>query len=197
AFDPFFTTKPAGQGTGLGLSMIFGFVRQSGGSVDIESEPGQGTTVSVVLPINDGPADDELVPEEDSGLSDKPVASTVFVVDDEPTVRLLVTSLLEDAGHTVIEAGDSAGGLRVLQSDARIDLLVTDVGLPGGMDGKAMVAMARHHRPRLSVLFITGFADAFDGAELSGPGWSVLMKPFSIDDFRSAVDSLLAGRATE
>jgi PAS domain S-box-containing protein len=197
AFDPFFTTKPVGQGTGLGLSMIYGFVRQSGGTVEIESQPGHGTTVTVSLPINDGPADDDGSHDERPGPTDKAGASTVFVVDDEPTVRLLVTSLLEDASHTVIEASDSAGGLRVLESDARIDLLVTDVGLPGGMDGRAMVATARHLRPHLPVLFITGFADAFDGAELSGPGWSVLMKPFSIDAFRSAVDSLLASRNTE
>ncbi len=136
AFDPFFTTKPIGLGTGLGLSMVYGFARQSGGQVRIYSEVGQGTMVCLYLPRHAGEAD---APEDTAELSSAPRASrgeTVLVVDDEPTVRMLVMEVLEELGYTVIEAGDGAAGLRVLQSNARIDLLVTDVGLPGGMHGR-------------------------------------------------------------
>ncbi|WP_147049161.1 ATP-binding protein, partial [Methylobacterium gnaphalii] len=138
AFEPFFTTKPIGQGTGLGLSMIYGFVRQSGGQVRIYSELGDGTTMCLYLPRHYGTADEgEAVPT----LSNAPRAEqgqTVLIVDDEPTVRMLVTEVLEDLGYTAIEAADGAAGLKVLQSDTRIDLLVTDVGLPGGMNGRQM-----------------------------------------------------------
>ncbi len=131
-FDPFFTTKPIGKGTGLGLSMIYDFARQSGGEVRITSELGQGTMVCLHLPRHLGTeAAAELPPE----LAEAPRAvlgETVLIVDDEPTVRRLVTEVLEDLGYTAIEAADGAAGLKVLQSDLRIDLLVTDVGLPGG-----------------------------------------------------------------
>jgi len=132
-FEPFFTTKPIGEGTGLGLSMIYGFAQQSGGQVRIYSEVGQGTTVCIYLPRHYGEiADDDptaqlaVMPRSEQG-------ETVLIVDDEPTVRMLVSDILEDLGYTAIEAGDSATGLKVLQSDVRIDLLVTDVGLPGGI----------------------------------------------------------------
>ena len=129
-FEPFFTTKPIGEGTGLGLSMIYGFAKQSGGQVRIYSEVGEGTTVCIYLPRHYGEADDRG-PAVD-GCSARPRSEqgeTVLVVDDEPTVRMLLTDILEDLGYTAIEAGDSAAGLKVLQSDVRIDLLVTDVGL--------------------------------------------------------------------
>ncbi len=143
AFDPFFTTKPIGMGTGLGLSMIYGFAKQSGGQVRIHSEVGRGTTVCLYLPRHRGEAETaEAAPE----LADAPRAEagqTVLVVDDEPTVRMLVTEVLEDLGYTAIEAADGAAGLKVLQSDVRIDLLVTDVGLPGGMNGRQVADAAR------------------------------------------------------
>ncbi len=155
AFDPFFTTKPTGQGTGLGLSMIYGFAKQSGGQVRIYSELGQGTTVCLYLPRHHGAAAE---PDPFGPLVDAPRAEqgeTVLIVDDEPTVRMLVTEVLEDLGYTAIEAADSAAGLQVLQSDVRIDLLITDVGLPGGMNGRQMADAARVSRPSLKVLFIT------------------------------------------
>ena len=142
AFDPFFTTKPIGQGTGLGLSMIYGFVRQSGGQVRIYSEVGQGTMICLYLPRHCGEAgDSEAAPE----LSNAPRAGhdeTVLVIDDEPTVRMLVTEVLEDLGYTAIEAADGASGLKVLNTNARVDLLVTDVGLPGGMNGRQVADAA-------------------------------------------------------
>ncbi len=192
AFDPFFTTKPIGQGTGLGLSMIYGFAKQSGGQVRIYSEVGKGTTVCLYLPRHLGEADRaEDLPE----LADAPRAEqgeTVLVVDDEPTVRMLVTEVLEDLGYTAIEAADGPAGLKVLQSDVRIDLLVTDVGLPGGMNGRQVADAARVVRPELKVLFITGYAE---NAVLShghlDPGMHVLTKPFAMEALASRIKELI------
>ena len=196
AFDPFFTTKPIGVGTGLGLSMTYGFVRQSGGQVRIYSEVGQGTTMCLYLPRHFG-ADDGAEDAAGSG----PVAGaargeTVLVVDDEPTVRMLVTDVLEDLGYGAMEAADGPAGLRLLQSEARIDLLVTDVGLPGGMNGRQLAEAARLARPGLRVLFITGYAEnAVMGTGRLEPGTQVLTKPFSLEDLAGRIRDLLAGGA--
>ncbi|WP_336490942.1 hybrid sensor histidine kinase/response regulator [Methylobacterium nigriterrae] len=192
AFDPFFTTKPTGQGTGLGLSMIYGFARQSGGQVRIYSEVGQGTTMCLYLPRHYGKTEDATaVPE----LADAPRAEqgeTVLIVDDEPTVRMLVTEVLEDLGYTAIEAADAAAGLKVLQSDVRIDLLVTDVGLPGGMNGRQMADTGRVNRPDLKVLFITGYAEnAAVGNGHLEPGMQVLTKPFVMEALASRIKELI------
>jgi PAS domain S-box-containing protein len=192
AFDPFFTTKPIGMGTGLGLSMIYGFVRQSGGQARIYSEPGLGAMVCLYLPRHLGGI--ETV-EEATDLVGAPRAEqdeTVLVVDDEPTVRMLVSDVLEDLGYTAIEAADGATGLRVLQSDARIDLLVTDVGLPGSMNGRQVADAGRALRPGLKVLFITGYAE---NAVLShghlDPGMHVMTKPFAMDALASRIKDLI------
>ena len=192
AFDPFFTTKPLGQGTGLGLSMIYGFVRQSGGVARIYSEPGHGTSVSLYLPRFAGEeAAGEPVPE----LRAAPRAShgeTVLVVDDEPSVRMLVMEVLEELGYAAIEAADGPAGLRVLQSDMRIDLLVTDVGLPGGMNGRQMADAARATRPALNVLFITGYAEnAIIGNGHLEPGMHVLTKPFALETLAARIKELI------
>jgi PAS domain S-box-containing protein len=192
AFDPFFTTKPIGQGTGLGLSMIYGFARQSGGQVRIYSEEGQGTTVCIYLPRHHGA--DEAEDEEAAGpeLPRSDQGETVLVVDDEPTVRMLVTDVLEELGYSAIEAADSATGLKILQSDARIDLLVTDVGLPGGMNGRQMADAARVARPGLRVLFITGYADnAAVGNGHLDPGMSVLTKPFPMEALATRIREMI------
>lgn len=192
AFDPFFTTKPLGQGTGLGLSMIYGFAKQSGGQVHIDSEPGQGTTVSIYLPRHRGAA--EGLGAAPAGEAAPPAGQgeTILVVDDEPSVRMLVVDLLGDLGYTVLEAEDGAGGLALLESNARIDLLISDVGLPGMMNGRQMADAARVRRPGLKVLFITGYAEAalLDHGQL-GPGMSVLTKPFSIDAMAGRVRELV------
>jgi PAS domain S-box-containing protein len=159
AFDPFFTTKPAGKGTGLGLSMIYGFARHSGGQIRIYSEVGDGTTVKLYLPRHYGEPVDLAAPPERVHAPKAEEGETVLIVDDEPTVRMLVADSLIDLGYQAVEAGDAASGLRVLESDARIDLLITDVGLPGGMNGKQMADKARESRPNLRVLFITGYAE--------------------------------------
>jgi CheY-like chemotaxis protein len=193
AFDPFFTTKPIGMGTGLGLSMIYGFAKQSGGQVRIYSEPGQGTMVCIYLPRHHGPEESEEAVPELAGAPRAEQNETVLVVDDEPTVRMLVTEVLEELGYRAIEAADGAAGLKVLQSDMRIDLLVTDVGLPGGMNGRQVADAGRALRPGLRVLFITGYAEnAAVGNGHLDPGMQVLTKPFSMDTLASRVKLLIA-----
>ncbi|WP_410003718.1 ATP-binding protein [Pseudomonas oryzihabitans] len=194
AFEPFFTTKPMGQGTGLGLSMIYGFARQSGGQLRLRSMPGEGTTVCLYLPLRpvEQPCGSPLAAGQ-SGLLEGAHA-TVLVVDDEPTVRMLVTDLLRELGYVIIEAADGAGGLEVLHSDARIDLLVTDVGLPGGMNGRQLADAARVQRPALKVLFITGFAETslLSDGHLE-PGMAILTKPFAVEALAQRVKGLVAG----
>ena len=191
AFDPFFTTKPIGVGTGLGLSMIYGFAKQSGGAVSIYSEPGQGTMVCIYLPRHYGEARDEEQLAETSNAP-RGDGETVLVVDDEPTVRMLVTEVLSDLGYHALEAEDGAAGLKVLNSATRIDLLVTDVGLPGGLNGRQVADAARAVRPDLKVLFITGYAE---NAVLShghlDPGMHVMTKPFAMDALAMRIRELI------
>jgi PAS domain S-box-containing protein len=192
AIDPFFTTKPIGQGTGLGLSMVYGFVLQSGGQLRIYTEPGQGTTMCLYLARHHGPAE----AAESSAVADTPrqprQGETVLVVDDEPTVRMLVTEVIEDLGFTALEAADAATGLAILQSGAKLDLLVSDVGLPGGMNGRQMADAARLVRPELKVLFITGYAEnAVIGNGQLAPGMHVLTKPFPIEVLADRLRQLL------
>jgi CheY-like chemotaxis protein len=192
AFDPFFTTKPLGQGTGLGLSMIYGFARQSHGQVQIRSQLGEGTEVCVLLPRFEGaPEGVEVV----AGMALEPAAvggQTVLVVDDEPTVRMLVSEVLGELGYRVVEAAEGATGLEVLNSDLRIDLLVTDVGLPGGMNGRQLADAARVSRPQLQVLFITGYAETavLNHGHLD-PGMHVMTKPFGMQALASRIVALI------
>jgi PAS domain S-box-containing protein len=189
AFDPFFTTKPAGKGTGLGLSMIYGFAKQSGGEVRIYSEVGVGTTVKLYLPRYNGPA------EEAAGYTETETqtgSETVLVVDDEAVVRMLVTETLSELGYHPLEAGDTQSALKILQSNARIDVLITDVGLPGGMNGRQLADKARETRCDLKVLFITGYAEnAAVGNGRLEPGMHVLSKPFAMDQLSAKIRSVL------
>jgi PAS domain S-box-containing protein len=193
AFDPFFTTKPLGQGTGLGLSMVHGFVRQSGGQVRIYSELGQGTTMALYLPRYTGPLEAQE-PVRVQGEVEPGRGETVLVIDDEEMVRLLVTDALRDAGYRVLEARDGASGLAVLESDARIDLLITDVGLPGGLNGRQVADAARAARPSLKILFITGYAEnAAIGNGYLDAGMGVLTKPFAMASLSARIRAMMGG----
>jgi len=192
AFDPFFTTKPMGQGTGLGLSMIYGFARQSGGQVRIESAVGEGTTMWLYLPRHDGPVEDGGQAGRRGEVPRSNKGEAVLVVDDEPAVRMLVTEILEDLGYVAMEAGDGPEALAFLHSNARIDLLITDVGLPGGMNGRQVADAARAARPELPVLFITGFAEnAVVGDGPLEAGMELVTKPFSMEALGSRIRDMI------
>jgi CheY-like chemotaxis protein len=194
AFDPFFTTKPLGHGTGLGLSMIHGFVRQSGGQVGIESGLGAGTTMTLYLPRFVGElADDGVDDVASSGANGQ--GETVLVIDDEEPIRVLIAEVLGEAGYSVLEAGDGPAGLEILRSSARVDLLITDVGLPGGFNGRQVADAARISRPELQVLFITGYAEnAAVGAGQLDPGMQVITKPFAMAELSERVRDIIEGR---
>ena len=190
-FEPFFTTKPIGQGTGLGLSMIYGFARQSGGHVRIYSEVGHGTTVCIYLPRYHGDVVDDVA-ETQRAAAETAGGQTILVVDDEATIRHLIDEVLDEQGYTVIGAADGAAGLKVLQSGARIELLITDVGLPNGMNGRQVADHARALRPGLKVLFITGFAEnAAVGNGHLEPGMELLTKPFTLEALTSKVAAMI------
>jgi CheY-like chemotaxis protein len=177
AFDPFYTTKPLGAGTGLGLSMIYGFVRQSGGQVRICSELGKGTTMCLYLPRHTGDAEREQPAVKDKANPGR--GETVLVIDDEEIVRRLIVEVLEENGYAALEAADGPGGMKILQSNVRIDLLITDVGLPGGMNGRQIADAGRAARPGLKVLFVTGYAEtAVIGDGHLDLGMEVITKPF-------------------
>ncbi|NEX60981.1 hybrid sensor histidine kinase/response regulator [Noviherbaspirillum galbum] len=189
-FDPFFTTKPLGEGTGLGLSMVYGFVRQSDGQVRVRSAVGAGTTMSLYLPCHAG------VVQNDEHVETPPIESgqgeTVLLIEDEQALRNIIEDVLRDAGYLVLTAQDGTTGLQILNSDVRIDLLVSDVGLPGGLNGRQVADAARVRRPSLKVLFITGYADtAAVGNGRLAPGMDVLTKPFEISAFINKASMLL------
>jgi PAS domain S-box-containing protein len=190
-FDPFFTTKPIGQGTGLGLSMIHGFVRQSGGQVQIYTEEGQGTTMCLYLPRYMGVMEQELI-DQPGSIQELGAGETVLVIDDEPTVRMLIVEVLQEAGYRAIEAEDGPSGMKILSTDMRIDLLITDVGLPGGMNGRQVADAARGYRPDLKVLFITGFAEnaAIGNGHLE-PGMEVITKPFVMAELADKIIEMI------
>jgi PAS domain S-box-containing protein len=191
AFDPFFTTKPLGRGTGLGLSMVYGFVRQSGGQVRIRSELGHGTTMCAYFPRHVGEAGDDEVAAAREAMA-RGDGETVLVIEDEATIRLLITEVLQEAGYQVIGAEDGRAGLRIVESTSRIDLLVTDVGLPGGMNGRQVADAARVMRPGLKVIFITGYAEkAAVGNGHLERGMAVLTKPFEVAALANKVRAMI------
>jgi PAS domain S-box-containing protein len=191
-FEPFFTTKPLGQGTGLGLSMIYGFVKQSDGQVRVTSELGVGTSVRIYLPRAAGAVEDDAPQVKPAEPTRANAGETILIVDDEPTVRMLITEVLEGLGYAAIEAADATSALKVLQSNVRIDLLITDVGLPGSLTGLQMVDAARIDRPDLKVLCITGYplkvATQADGLETV---MHMLPKPFTLETLASRVEAII------
>jgi PAS domain S-box-containing protein len=190
AFEPFFTTKPIGQGTGLGLSMVYGFVRQSNGHVQINSRPGQGTSVKLYLPAaGDGvkvAAEDGVQVAEALGHGE-----TILVVEDDQSVRLLVREVLEELGYAAIEAAEAEAAIPILSSRRPIDLMISDVGLPD-MNGRQLAEIARAHRPRLPILFVTGYAEnAAIRAGFLGTNMSMITKPFAFGGLAAKVGEML------
>lgn len=193
AFDPFFTTKPTGQGTGLGLSMVYGFAGQSGGAVRIYSELGQGATVCIYLPRHTGEGgDDDPALHEELPPGAAPGSKTILVVDDEPLVRMVTVEVLEDLGYNVLEAEDGPSALRLVTACPEIDLLLTDVGLPNGMNGRQLADAIRAPRPDLPVLFVTGYAEnaVLNHGHLER-GMQVLTKPFAAEVLARRVRELV------
>ena len=188
-FEPFFTTKPLGQGTGLGLSMIYGFAKQSRGGVRIETTLGQGTTVSLYLPRHAG------VPLELTRDLGEPAPAgageRVLLVEDDSSVRLLIADVLRELGYDCIEASDAHSALPVLESDEHLDLMISDVGLPG-LNGRQLAESARKHRPGLKVLFVTGYADQAAGPKpFLEPGMEMVTKPFLPDALASKIHQMI------
>ena len=189
-FDPFFTTKPIGQGTGLGLSMVYGFARQSGGQVRIHSRPGEGTSVKLYLPASDEvaaaipPGGGRVPPREGDG-------QTVLLVEDDESVRLLVREVLAELSYQAIEAADADGAIPILCSGRKIDLMVSDVGLPG-ISGRQLAEIARQHRPELPILFVTGYAEnAAIRAGFLGTNMDMITKPFALDVLAAKIDEMI------
>lgn len=191
AFDPFFTTKPQGQGTGLGLSMIYGFIRQSEGHARIDSEVGKGTTVKLFLPRFRGV--DRPAESMDDAAPAGPAAAgeVVVVIEDEPVVRGLIVEVLADLGYEALEAADGPSGLALLDATSRVDLLVTDIGLPG-LNGRQVADAARVRKPALKVLFMTGYAE--NAAVAHGflePDMQMITKPFAIEALATRVRRMI------
>jgi PAS domain S-box-containing protein len=192
AFDPFFTTKPIGQGTGLGLSMVYGFALQSEGFARISSALGEGTTVTIYLPRHsgdrrDGPPHDDTVPALASGPG-----KTILIIDDDAIVHRLVVTALRDLGYATLGASDGAEGLALLKTDIHIDLLVTDIGLPG-LNGRQVAEAARVSRPDLPILFMTGYADnATFASGFLGVGMRLITKPFAVEDLTERIRAMIA-----
>jgi CheY-like chemotaxis protein len=196
AFDPFFTTKPQGQGTGLGLSMIYGFAKQSGGHIAIDTAPGAGTVIRLKLPRYRGEAMADSRAAAANGALPATGQATLMLVDDEEQLRELLAEMLEMLNYHVVQAGDAAAALGMMDAGQQADLLITDVGLPGGVNGRQLAEAARLRHPGLKVLFITGYAeDAPTRNGMLEPAMEVLTKPFSLDALAQRVDVMLKAGA--
>lgn len=192
-FDPFFTTKPIGQGTGLGLSMVYGFAKQSEGQVRIHSTPGQGTSVKLFLPVAKGGVAEDEPTSEALHHGD---GQTVLLVEDDASVRLLVRDVLNELGYKAVEAAEASSAIALLEGGSKFDLMVTDVGLPG-MNGRQLAEVARQHLPDLPILFVTGYAEnASVRAGFLGTNMHMITKPFQIEHLSSKIDQMLKHSST-
>ncbi len=197
AFDPFFTTKSAEGGTGLGLSMVYGFVRQSDGLVRIHSQEGVGTSVTIFMPQYADKPQQGAAPVATPAPPSPEMAAVVLVVEDEQVIRSVLLDVLSEAGYTLLEAANGREGLAILESPVTIDLLITDIGLPGGMNGRQLADAARQQRAGLKVLFITGYAtgSAFGHGGVA-EGMEVMTKPFRLDELTAKARSMISSRST-
>ena len=193
AFEPFYTTKPVGKGTGLGLSQVYGFVKQSGGHVKIYSELGHGTTIKIYLPRLAGAAA-ETEDADPPLIAEGGAEETILVVEDDDDVRTHSAECLLELGYRVFEAHDGPSALRLLERQPRVDLLFTDVVLPGGLTGAQVAAQARELRPQLRVLFTTGYArNAIVHHGRLDKGVHLITKPFTFNDLAAKVRDVLDG----
>ncbi len=190
AFDPFFTTKPIGKGTGLGLSMVYGFVKQSGGATTLDSREGQGTTIEICLPRYHGELDEDSVEQERNEPPRAAANEVVLVVEDEGIVRMLVVQVLKDLGYHALEADSGAAALRILHSEQRIDLLITDLGLPD-INGRELAERSVVKRKGLKVLFMTGYAERVGGGGAWQREHEVITKPFDMDALSARIRDLI------
>ena len=192
AFEPFFTTKPMGRGTGLGLSQVFGFVRQTGGLVRLESKVGHGSRVRLYLPRDDRPQAEVSPPSAAKSAAPRPqtAAGTILIVEDVASVRAQITEAVKEMGYEVVTAEDGPEGLRALQSSAHLDMLISDVGLPG-LNGRQLADAARQLNPTLPVLLITGYAGGMLSDLQPMAGVEVLRKPFSLEKLSAEIATLL------
>jgi CheY-like chemotaxis protein len=192
-FEPFFTTKPRGKGTGLGLAMVYGFVKQSGGTIRIYSEPGHGTTLTFYLPL----AESVAKPHRDEALTHSPakLSGKVLVVDDEPDLLETATTFLNEMGYTTYQAHDGASALEVIEQHADLDLLVTDIVMPGGMNGVELAKKARERLPHIKFIYCSGFpADAITERRLPIVDGPLLNKPYQRVRFGAMVNAAMEGR---
>lgn len=197
AFDPFFTTKPIGQGTGLGLSMVYGFVRQSGGQVRIDSTPGSGTRVKLLLPRYLGATPAVQQVQRLTCIYPPARGERIVLIDDEASLRMLAMEALREEGFQVFEAADADGGIKLFRELEHVDLLITDIGLPGGFSGRQVAKAVRLLKPEQKVLFITGYSEqTLAEMDILEPGFALLTKPFSLEGLVHQVQAMLGTDST-
>ena len=187
-FEPFYTTKPIGQGTGLGLSMVYGYMRQANGGVRILSQPGKGTQVQLYMPCLGGDLD--ILPSEESRSAPLGVGEVVLVVEDEVVVRSLIVEVLGELGYQTLEAGNAQEAMPFLENPQRIDLMISDVGLPG-MNGRQLADLAQANRPELKVLLATGYAEGSNVEGYLAANMEIITKPFAIDALANKISEML------
>ena len=195
-FEPFFTTKEKGRGTGLGLAMVYGFVKQSGGHVTIYSEPGHGTTINLYFPRSDAPSA-AMVPTTSDQSTQQPVRETILVVEDDSRVRQLTIRRLKSIGYEVLEASDGPAALQILERGEPIDLVFTDLIMPGGLSGREVAIRAREIKPGVKVLLTSGYAEELvRGDDLQRENLKVLRKPYQQADLVAALRDVLGNGST-
>lgn len=187
-FEPFYTTKPIGQGTGLGLSMVYGYMRQANGGVRILSQPGKGTQVQLYMPCLGGDLD--ILPSEESRSAPLGVGEVVLVVEDEAVVRSLIVEVLGELGYQTLEARNAQEAMPFLENPQRIDLMISDVGLPG-MNGRQLADLAQANRPELKVLLATGYAEGSNVEGYLAANMEIITKPFAIDALANKISEML------